>query len=360
MTDRSNKQETELSITTGSWVRGILVLIAFAGLFLIKDLLLIFLTSIVIASAVEPVATWAKRKRIPRVPTILVLYISVAIIFAGIFYFLILPLLGEFSGFIRSFPEYSSAMASDPMFLNAFGSSSIFNNVTNAVSMTDLVEHVNSFVESFSKGVFSSVSFIFGGFFSFIIIVILSFYLAVQEDGVGKFLKVVTPWKQEKYILSLWKRSQNKIGLWMQGQVILAVIVMVLVYLGLLLIGVEHALLLAAVAGILEIIPLFGPVIAAIPAVLIAFSGGMTQSLVVVGLFLIVQQFENHLIYPLVVKKVVGVPPMVSIIALLVGGALGGFLGIVISVPVATIIMEYFADLEADKKVLNEALENIN
>ncbi|MFZ2048842.1 MAG: AI-2E family transporter [Minisyncoccia bacterium] len=360
MPDHIHKQETELSITTGSWVRGVLVIVAFIALFLIKDLLLIFLTSIVIASAIEPVAAWAKRRRIPRVPTILVIYVSTAIIFAGMFYFLFLPLLGELSGFIKSFPEYSNTLANDPMFLNAFGTSSLFSNVANSISVPDLVGHVNTFVESFSKGAFSSASFIFGGFFSFIIIIILSFYLAVQEDGVGKFLKVVTPWKQEKYIMNLWRRSQTKIGLWMQGQVILAVIIAVLVYLGLLLIGVEHALLLATAAGLLEIIPLFGPIIAAIPAVLIAFSGGMTQALVVAGLFLIVHQFENQLIYPLVVKKVVGVPPMVSIVALLVGGALGGFLGIVISVPMATIIMEYFADLEEDKKIMNEAFGKIN
>lgn len=359
MPDHTHKQETEIAISTGSWIRAILVIIAFLALFMIRDLLLIFLTSIVIASAIEPVASWAKRKNIPRIPIILVLYVSVSIIFAGMFYFLFLPLLGELSSFIRLFPEYSNAFANDPMFQNAFGSTSLFSGATNAISIPDIVNYLNNFVSSFSQNAFSSVSFIFGGFFSFVIIIILSFYLAVQEDGVGKFLKVVAPWKQEKYIMNLWRRSQIKIGLWMQGQLILAGIIMVLVYLGLLLIGVDHALLLATTAGLLEIIPLFGPIIAAIPAVLIAFSGGMTQALIVAGLFLIIHQFENQLIYPLVVKKVVGVPPMVSIIALLVGGTLGGFLGMVISVPMATIIMEYFSDLEDEKIALTEALEKI-
>ncbi|MEX2010571.1 MAG: AI-2E family transporter, partial [Parcubacteria group bacterium] len=146
-------------------------------------------------------------------------------------------------------------------------------------------------------------------------------------------------------------RSQTKIGLWMQGQLLLAAIVMVLVYLGLLLIGVEHALLLAVAAGVFEIIPIFGPILAAIPAVLVAFAAdGPGTALLVAGLFLVIQQFENHLIYPLVVKKVVGVPPMVSIIALLVGAKLAGFLGIVIAVPVAAILMEFLSDWEQDKK----------
>ncbi len=136
----------------------------------------------------------------------------------------------------------------------------------------------------------------------------------------------------------------------MQGQLLLGVIIMVLVYLGLLLVGVEHALLLAVSAGVLEIIPIFGPILASIPAILIAYSGaGMTQALVVAGLFLVVQQFENQLIYPLVVKKVVGVPPMISILALIIGGQLAGFIGIVISVPLATILMELFSDMEQRK-----------
>lgn len=353
MTDVDRRKEPEVRkivISTGSFVRGVIVVAVALALFFIRDLILIFLASIVIASAVEPAATWAKRHKIPRVPAILGVYIVTGVLFAGVFYFLFLPLLGDLSNFIRSFPEYSKALVSDPTLSNVFGSSSFLGNVSDSIPVPDIISHLNNFVVSVSNSAFSSVSNIFGGVFSFILIVILSFYLAVQNDGVGKFLKVVTPWKQEKYVINLWNRSQAKIGLWMQGQLLLAVIIMVLAYLGLVLLGVEQALLLAAAAGLLEIIPLFGPIIASIPAILIAFaSGGTTEAVLVAGLFLIIHQFENQLIYPLVVKKVVGVPPMVSIVALLVGGALGGFLGLVISVPMATILMEYISDLEQEK-----------
>lgn len=318
-------------------------------LFYVRDLILVIIASIVIASAIEPAAAWAKNRGLPRLPTILAVYVSSAIIFAGLFYFLFLPLLEEVSGFIRSFPDYSSTLAtatSSPI-------SNIFGSVSQTFSAQDIVAQVNSLAASLSKGIFSSASLVFGGAFSFVLIVVLSFYLAVQEDGVGNFLRVVTPWEQEKYIVGLWNRSKKKIGLWMQGQLLLGVIIMVLVYLGLLLIGVEHALLLAVAAGVLEIIPIFGPILASIPAILLAYTGaGMTQALVVAGLFLVVQQFENQLIYPLVVKKVVGVPPMISILALIIGGQLAGFLGILISVPMAAILMELFSDME-QRKIAN-------
>jgi len=339
-----------MDITTGSWIRGVLVVAAAAILFFIKDLILILVVSIVIASAIEPAAVWAKERRFPRLPTILSVYFFTGVILIGLFYFLFLPLLGEISGFVRSFPEYSNAIIVDPTLSQNVNSTGLLDSVKQVISSENIISQVNAFVSSLSKGLFSSVSFVFGGALSFILIIVLSFYLAVQEDGVGDFLRVVTPWKQEKYVVGLWARSKKKIGLWMQGQLLLAVIIMILVYLGLLLAGVEHALLLAVVAGMLEIIPLFGPILAAIPAIFVAFaSGGTTLALVVVGLYLIIQQFENHLIYPLVVKKVVGVPPMISILALLIGGKLAGFLGILIAVPIAAIIMELFSDIEQHK-----------
>jgi predicted PurR-regulated permease PerM len=342
---RKDPEKVRMVITAGSWVTGVLVIAIALALFAIRDVILIILTAIVIASAIEPAAVWAKKHRIPRLPAVLGVYIFLALTLAGLFYFLFLPLLDEASSFIAAFPQYSKTILSGPGF-----SSGILSSIKNTISPDDIANYLNGVVGTLSHGAFISASVFFGGAISFILIVVLSFYLAVQEDGVGKFLKVITPWKQEKYIVNLWRRSKLKIGLWMQGQLLLGVIIMVLVYLGLLLIGIDHALLLAVMAGLFEIIPLFGPIIAAIPAVLIAFGqGGMSLGLIVAGLFLITQQFENHLIYPLVVKKVIGIPPMVSILALLIGGELAGFLGILISVPVATVIMEFLTDLEERK-----------
>ena len=195
------------------------------------------------------------------------------------------------------------------------------------------------------------MSKVFGGALSFILVIVISFYLAVQEKGIHNFLKVVTPFKHEKYIIDLWDRSQKKIGRWMQGQIILALIVGILVFLGLTILGIENALLLSVLAASFEIIPLIGPVLSSIPAIAIAFlDGGITLSLMVIGLYIIIQQFENHLIYPLVVKKVVGVPALVVIIALIIGAKLAGILGILLSVPLAAVVMEYASDLDARKK----------
>lgn len=136
----------------------------------------------------------------------------------------------------------------------------------------------------------------------------------------------------------------------MQGQLILGVLIAVLVYLSLTILQVPHALVLAVIAGIFEIIPVFGPILAAIPAVIIAFvSGGPLFGLVVAGIYILIQQFENHLIYPQVVTRVVGVPPLLVILALIVGANLAGFLGIILSVPVAAMLQEFVSDIEAGR-----------
>jgi predicted PurR-regulated permease PerM len=163
-------------------------------------------------------------------------------------------------------------------------------------------------------------------------------------------LRVVTPTQHQAYVLNLWKRSQTKIGKWMQGQLILGVIVGVLLYLGLTILGVPNALLLAVLAALFELIPVFGQFLAAIPAVAIGFvDGGVTGALLVAGLYIVVQQFEAHLIYPVVVKKVVGVPPLMVILSLIVGAKLAGFLGILLSVPIAGAIQELVADIDRRK-----------
>ncbi|MEK9178013.1 MAG: AI-2E family transporter, partial [Patescibacteria group bacterium] len=158
--------------------------------------------------------------------------------------------------------------------------------------------------------------------------------------------------KHHEYIIDLWARSQRKIALWLQGQIILGIVIGVLVYLVLMIVGIPHALVLALFAAILEIIPVFGPIIASVPAILLAFTDrGLGTGLLLMGLYLIIYQFESQLFYPLVVKKVVGISPIVVILALVIGVKLAGVLGALIAVPLAAAFMEYIHDIEKYKKM---------
>jgi predicted PurR-regulated permease PerM len=108
-------------------------------------------------------------------------------------------------------------------------------------------------------------------------------------------------------------------------------------------------LILAILASVFEIIPIFGPILSAVPAVILSFGDSVTLGLVMICFYLIVHQFENHLLYPLVVKKIIGVNPLVVIISLIVGYELAGFLGVILSVPMATLLMEFVNDIDKKK-----------
>src|SRR4029078_7921335 len=143
-------------------------------------------------------------------------------------------------------------------------------------------QNISTTITDSTGGIFTTVTAFFGGLVSFILIVVFSFYFSVQETGVDDFLRIVTPIKEQVYVLHLWKRSQEKIGKWMQGQLVLGCIVGVLLYLALVILGVPHALLLAVLAGVFELIPVFGQILAAIPGVAVGFAaGGVTEGLLV-------------------------------------------------------------------------------
>ena len=342
------KQKWE--ITIGSWARGVVVVAIAYALYLVSEFILVVIASVVIASAIEPAVVWAKKRSIPRLPVVLLVYIISALLLAGLFYFLLLPLVGEISNFIRTLTIYSNSVTSGGILSEMFRTQNLFGGFDTPFLIKELSSQLNSLTGFLSQGIFSSISSIFGGVLNFVLILVLSFYLVAQEDGISKFLKIITPIKHEQYVIGLWRRSQNKIGLWMQGQLLSSVLLMVLVYIALLVIGVPHALLLAVLAGIFELIPLFGATLAAIPTLFIAYTwGGMNVTLIVAGLYIVIQQLESHLIYPLVQRKMVGISPMISIIALVIGGTLAGFLGVLISVPVAAAVMEFVSDLEERK-----------
>ena len=248
--------DSHLSISSGTIVRTILFLILFYFFYLIRDVILVVLAGIVVASAVEPGTRWFKDRRVPRVPAVLFIYIATAGLFASAFYFLLIPLFSDSTNFLKSLPEYSQSIANSTSTV-AVGTQDFIQGFSDSFSLNSIIGETNMILSKLSSGFFGTVNIVFGGLLSFLLIIVISFYLAVQEDGVGKFLKIVTPESYEDYVIDLWKRSKEKIGLWMQGQLLLAVIVGVLSFLGLTLVGLRNALVLSFVAALFEIIPLF-------------------------------------------------------------------------------------------------------
>jgi len=348
--------EFKVSITSGTIFKAILIMAGAYLFWMLRDLVLLVLTAIVIASAIEPGVAFYMRWRIPRFIAVLIVYV---LVFGSLFILLYLffpPIIADATDFISVIPTY----------LNTFAVPSPLAGISNATDLLGSQQHIQSLVQylitlqnTFSispSGVIQLFVTFFGGILSLMLVVVLSFYFALQDTGVDDFLRLVMPVSQEEYAVSLWKRAQKKIGLWMQGQLLLSVIVGILVYLGLLIIGIPYALLLSVFTAFAEIIPIFGAIIAGLLAVIIAYSeGGIALASIVAGLYVVVNQFEANLIYPLIVKKVVGIPPLLVIVALIAGYTLVGFLGVLLSVPVAAAALEFLSDFDKRKRRLAHA-----
>ena len=343
---RNKVGKTMVEISTVTLIK--FLLLCFAGylLFLLKDIVLIIITAIVIASAIEPVNAWFERHHIDRIYSVVIVYLTSAILLFGAIYFFIPTVISQFSDVAAQFPSYISTIDATAD-ADADG---ILANFRDLAPLDNLLGGVQSTAQTIIASPGGLFSAIFGGLLSFTFIVVISFYLAVQKDGVANFLRIITPRSYESYVINLWSRTRRKIAAWLQGQLILSLIVGTFSFIGLWIIGVPNALLLAVLAGVFELIPLFGPILAAIPAILIGFiAGGIEMGFLVAALYFVIQQLENHVFHPVVVRKVVGVPAIVVIISLLIGGQLAGFLGLLLAVPIAAGLMEFINDLEKYK-----------
>ena len=343
-----------ISISTGTMVRAVIVLFAFVLLWFLRDLILILLTAIIIASFVESGVPIFRKIGVGRVFGVVILYALTLLLLAGLFYLFAPLLITEIYNFSSALSTYAPGV----YFLNYFqndafsGAKDIVATLSNNLSFSSLNSVSKAFIQNLSGGFFNTLSVAFGSVFNVGMIILISFYLSIQEKGIENFLRIILPMKHEDYVVDLWDRSRRKIALWVKGQLLLGVVVGILTYLVLSLLGTPYALLLAIIAGIMELIP-YGILVALIPAVAFSyFSEGLGGALMVAGAYIIIHQFEVFLFAPLVIKKVVGLSPIVIILAALIGFELASFWGIVLAIPLGIILVEFSSDIEKNKTLV--------
>jgi predicted PurR-regulated permease PerM len=348
-----NIENKTIEISAGTILKTIMFLALFWVLYLLSDSVLAVISAIVISSAIDPGVRWFEKRSVPRVIGVVAIYLAGMVLVSFVLFFIIPTFLGETSDLVSNIPTYINQINNSIPLLDQ----SILEGYTPIIrQIADKISHA-SYIKNISNGslptgsVFDPTSLL-NGVVSSVLIIVLSFYFSVTKDGVTNFLRIVTPIKNEEYIISLWDRTKLKIGAWMQGQIFLGALVGSIIFLLLSILHVKHALPLGFIAGLLEIIPVFGPTLAAVPGVAFALlDGGAGLGFWVLLVYILVQQFENHIFYPLVVRKMVGISPILVIISLVVGYDLAGFLGILLSVPLSVLLVELLDDLDK-KKIL--------
>jgi len=326
----------KIDISTSTIFRFILIILGFIFVYLIRDILLNIFIALIIAAAIDAPVDWMAKHKVWRPLGTAIIYLSVFGLLALFLYVVMPPLSGQLGVLVSNLPEH----------LNKLGTSfEVLEQKIGLGSLQGILTQINDRLSWAGSNVMEAVVNIFGGLFSACMILVISVYLVIQDKGIKEFVSSMTPQSSQAYVIDLTERVQLKLGSWLRGQLILMFIMGVLAFIGLSLLGVKFALILALLAGLFEIVPYIGPILGSGPAVALAFLQSPILALFVVILFIVAHQFENYLIAPLVLRRAVGLNPLVIIISMIIGAKLGGILGVVVAVPIVATLSVFLNDV---------------
>jgi len=283
----------------------------------LKAVLLLFFFCLLLMEILNPIVSWLEKHKIKRAWAIVLVYIAFITVISFSFAGIIPVFIAETNGFIKAFPSILKNLNSLRLFgfipLNITNGSTMFTNLPGNVTRT-------------------AVS-IFSNLFSFILILVITFYLLLERTNVetyfGKFFGEKGIEKSHEFMSLL----ESRLGHWVNAQLLLMIAVGFLSYIGYSLIGLNYALPLAIIAGLLEILPNIGPTTTAIIAGIVGFAISPITALLALVVGLIVNQIENMFLTPKIMKKNIGLQPVLTIFILVVGAKLGGFGGAILALP---------------------------
>lgn len=301
----------------------VLFLVFLLFLFQIRYILLIFFIGMIISAALNPLVEKLGRWRIPRVLAVVVIYVLIFVFLGLVLAGVIPPLISQTSTFITRFPDYSRSL----------GFWSIDENMVNVQ-----IDQFLSRLGAISVDIFKLTLGVFGNFINLFTVIFVSFYMLLEHKNLDKYLLRLFGSANNRKVEEIINKVERRMGEWVRAEVTLMLIVGIMSYVGLRLLGIDFALPLALLAGLLEIVPNIGPLLSSVPAILAGLAISPLMGLAVVALYFLVQQIENHFIVPQVMAKETGVNPLVTIFALMAGFKIGGMPTAVLSIPIVLLI----------------------
>ncbi len=343
----NENQVNRMSVSTLTIIKIIGVLLGLYVLYLVRDIILLLIISFILSSALTPLVDWLYSKfRFPRGLTVILVYLVFIGVVALIFSLLIPQLITEFTLIGSNISGYQDQFSSQSEFI--FDTAMRFG-------LEDSIQSFGETLTNLTSNLFQATVSVFVRIFDIITVLVVSFYLVIEQDGMKNFIKSLTPPQYHGLIAQVVTKVQRKLGQWLLGQLALMFSIFLLTYVALSLIGVKYALVLALVAGLLEVLPYIGPILSAVPAAFVGFLQSPILLVVVIVLYTLIQQVENYLLAPRILGKSVGANPLVILIALLVGYNIAGVLGMVIAAPVVAIVTVILEDYGSFTKMFAES-----
>jgi predicted PurR-regulated permease PerM len=339
---------SDLIVTTTIVILTALIVLAVARLvWLVGEILLLVLIAAILATGLSPLVErvhareWGRRRRrLSRNLSIALVYLGVLAVLAAIGSLLVSPVVAETRQFVERGPAlYRRLGETLASWQHRYSWLPDF-----AAILARLPQEAGRLTEYL--GAATGVAFkVFGGVVSAATVLILSIYMLIEGPAIKRGLLELFPHEHHRRIETVLQHIALKFGGWLRGQLFLGIVIGIAVGLGTWILGLPYPFLLGLAAGITELIPMVGPVLGAIPAVLVALFGPWWRLVAVIGLFVVVQQVENNLLVPRVMKMSVGLSPLLTIVAIMVGANLMGVLGALLAVPVAAALQVIVGEL---------------
>ncbi len=290
-----------------------------ASIWLLARPIGILIIGVSVAALLAPAVNWLSRS-LPRWLSVLLIYLALIVLAGGIGFIVVPPIAGQFRTFAGSLPSIISLAQSWLESHNLTLSNQVVNLLTSQISS--------------SLGSLASVpSAVFSFLFDFILIIFISLYGLIVAPSVHSLTLSLFAEEQEPEVDALLRRMASEMGGYLRGAVINGLVIGALTALGLFIIGVEFPLVLGLIAGVFELFPFIGPLIAGIPMVLIALLRSPTTALIATGYVLVLHQFESQILVPNIMRSQTDISPLLVLLAFSAGYTIGGPFGALVAIP---------------------------
>jgi predicted PurR-regulated permease PerM len=322
-----------------------------------RDVLAPFVVGVLIVYLLDPLVERLARievggRRFPRALLIVVVYLVATVVLVELVFLLVGPLVEQVRAFAKDIPGYVDDLNGRlTELLGWWKRLDLPADVKAAVdkALADLLANIGSIIPSILRPVFSSVVGFVGSIFGYLIIPVWTFWILRDRPRIVRGFDRAVPaeWRADTWAaLGIVRRV---FGSWVRGQLILGLVVGVSTFIGLMALGAlvdpifsRYAVLLAVIAGVLELLPVIGPIIAAIPAVLLGATAGVPAMIAALLLYFAIQQVENTVLVPKIQGDATNLHPAVVIFALILGGAVAGLLGAILALPIAATLRDLY------------------
>ncbi|MCX6721200.1 MAG: AI-2E family transporter [Candidatus Staskawiczbacteria bacterium] len=335
-------RENTLDISWEAIIKVFIAIFIFYIIYLVREIALWFLFALAISVLLDPAINALRKIKIPKIISVVIVYLSIFGI-VGLLIYLSAPIfISELKQFSQNLPGYFEQI--NPV-LRQFG-------IQTAQDFDEFVIVATGGLQQSSESIIKALMVFFGGVLSTVSILTFSFFLSLEDKGVERALLLMFPQRYENQIRSIFEKSQRKVSGWFGARLIACLFVGIASYIIFYLFGIQYALILALISGILNFIPYIGPWITTF--ILLAFiavsSGSWLTVIYVLAAIVIIQEVENKLLTPLLMKKMTDLPAVLVLMSMLIGGKVFGFTGLIFAVPVAGIIYEFLREFLEKKR----------